>query len=227
MQIRRTQRPPGVNLRRTRTPACLDKEEVLAKLNEVPVFCVANAAEQLMTVASTGTESTTIVWHLDVDEALASLVATKAANPSAGAQLTVAPLGMALTMSTEQSAGPRVRLQPSQAEYNSMRQSLGFPVADGQGDDTAEAEQLIPLFYSDKLQFVDSGGGTMTPYFFGVVDAREAWLESGQAGDLPGLLLTDLRTFAYKSQHDTSEDWQSAVLVPPDASMRYLRSGSS
>lgn len=208
--------------RRSVTPVCLTKEEVFAKLNEVPVFAIANGAEQLLASGSEGSEA--ITFFIDIDEAQATLSAVRAAHSDA--KLSVAPLGIAFLQALNaQAANVPVRLQPSQAEYCSMRESLGFPAAEETGD-ASGSPQLIPLFYSEKLTFEDPDGGVLAPLFFGVDCLRAAWVASGQSADnLPGLLLTDLRTLAYDMEHDTPSDakWRSMVLIPPETSMNFVR----
>ena len=135
---------PRLPLRRARALVSLDKQDVLEKLNVVPVFAVANGAGQIMSTVSEFAESAApvITFYLDIADAKRSLAFASADDP--GVELTVAPLGMALTM---KSSDVTVQVQPSQAEYNSIRADLGFSSAD-----ESEGEmKLIPLFYSDEL----------------------------------------------------------------------------
>lgn len=210
----------AVHKSRARPLLRLEKDEVIARLNAVPVFGVSNGASQLMSTEDAETGVPVITFYLDVDEARTSLAAASAANPGVDVQLMVAPLGRAFAMRQE---GVSVRLQPSQAEYNGVRQNLGF------SDEDASSAQLVPLFYSDELKFEgppDSGSsGSMTPFFFTVDDFRAAYVESGQdVNELPGFQLTDLRTLAYNMEHDV--DWRSAVLIPPEAGLAFA-SGES
>ena len=201
---------------RARPPLCLEKDEVISRLNAVPVFGVSNGAKQLMSTGDAETGDPVITFYLDVAEAQARLAAASAANPGADVQLMVAPLGRAFTMRPQ---GMSVRLQPSQAAYNGVRESLGFPGAD------ASSAQLVPLFYSDELKFEGSpdpsgSSSSMTPFFFTVDEYRAAWVESGQdVNELPGFQLTDLRSLAYKLEHDA--DWRSAMLIPPEDGVAF------
>ena len=210
---------------RARAAVCLDKQAVMAKLNEIPVFSVANDAEQPMAEADAETGRPTITFHLDVVEAQASLAAVRVANPGAGARLILAPLGAALAMSGQQKGGVTVRLQPSLAECRQVRQNFGFSAeSEGEAGEGEAERALIPLFSSDKLTFEETDGSAMTPFFFGVDDFRAAWVQSGQAADeMPPLTLTDLRSLAYEMEHDNSKDFSSTVLMPPAASMAFVR----
>ena len=200
---------------RAGSSVCLDKQEVMGRLSAVPVFGVANGAGQLMSTVDAETGDSVVVFYLDVAEAQASLAAEAAADPTADLRLKVAPLATAFAA---QSAGGSVRLQPSQAEYNSIRQNLGFGAARPEEGEM----QLVPLFYSDALNFESASGGEMRPLFFSAGDFREAWAASGQAADqLPALQLIDLRSLAYKMEHGEDEGWRSAVLIPPEASVEY------
>ena len=77
---------------------CLSRQEVLDKLNAVPVFGVANAAEELVTAPdSDGMPICT--FYLELSEAQAVMRSLQEANPRAAIQLTVAPLGTAFALS--------------------------------------------------------------------------------------------------------------------------------
>ena len=175
--------------------------------------------------AETGTPA--ITFYVDVVEAQAKLAAVQAANPGSQLQLSVAPLGTAFAMSTQAQEDMVVRLQPSQAVMNGVRETLGFSAAD------ASSAQPVPLFGSDELNFeLPPGpecpeGGEMTPLFFAVDDFRAAWVASGQAADkLPALQLADLRTLAYNMEHDTSKDWSPILLVAPEESITFVKGGA-
>ena len=209
-----------ISLRRARAPVSLDKQEVLEKLNAVPVFAVANGAGQLMSTVSEFAETAApvITFYLDIADAKASLAFATADDPSAGVQLTVAPLGKAFTM---KSSDVTVQLQPSQAEYNSIRADLGFSSA----DESEGTMQLIPLFYSDELKFESASDpeNPSTPFFFGLGDYRAAWVASGLAADkLPAVQLMDLRKLAYQMENDASDAWRSSVLIPSEAGIEFI-----
>ena len=214
---------PASRASRITCPAiCLDKQEVADKLNEVPVFAVADAASQPMAAPDAESGIPVITFHLDILEAQKSLAAYAAANPGTDARLMIVPLGSAYSAMSAQQGNAQVRLQPSQAEYNNLRQSMGFPA-----EDASKGQPLIPLYSSDALSFESDQGGKATPIFFGVDDFRTAWVESGQsAEELPGLALTDLRTLAYNMEHDASTDWSGTVLMPPEAGVAYARGES-
>lgn len=211
---------PRLPLRRARAPVSLGKQEVLEKLNAVPVFAVANGAGQIMSTVSEFAETgaPVITFYLDIADAKASLAFAMADDPSAGVQLSVAPLGKAFTM---KSTDVSVQLQPSQAEYNSIRADLGFSSA----DESEGAMQLIPLFYSDELKFESSSDpeNPSTPFFFEMGDYRAAWVASGLAADkLPAVQLMDLRKLAYQMENDASDAWRSSVLIPSEAGIEFI-----
>lgn len=214
--------------RRTRIPTCLSKQEVIEKLNQVPVFGLSNSEEQLMAAPDPETGTPAITFYVDVMEAQAKLAAVQAVNPGAELQLSVAPLGTAFAMSSQSQEDMVVRLQPSQAVMNGVRESLGFPAADASG------AQPVPLFGSDELNFeLPPGpecpeGGEMTPLFFAVDDFRAAWVASGQPADkLPALQLTDLRTLAYNMEHDSTKDWSPVLLIAPEAAIDFVKGGAT
>ena len=220
MSMRAGQRSqPRLPLRRARALVSLDKQDVLETLNAVPVFAVANGAGQIMSTVSEFAETgaPVITFYLDIADAKRSLAFASADDP--GVELTVAPLGKALTM---KSSDVTVQVQPSQAEYNSIRADLGFSSAD-----ESEGElKLIPLFYSDELKFESSTEpeNPSTPFFFEMADYRAAWLASGLASDeLPAVQLMDLRKLAYQMEHDASDAWQSSVLIPSEAGIEFIK----
>ena len=220
MSVRAGQRSqPRLPLRRVRALVSLDKQEVLEKLNAVPVFAVANGAGQLMSTVSEFAETgaPVITFYLDIADAKASLDLAKS-DPGAGVQLSVAPLGKAFTM---KSSDVSVQLQPSQTEYNSIRADLGFSSA----DESEGTMQLIPLFYSDELKFESSSDpeNPSTPFFFEMGDYRAAWVASGLAADkLPAVQLMDLRKLAYQMENDASDAWRSSVLIPSEAGIQFI-----
>ena len=78
---------------------CLSRQEVLDKLNAVPVFGVANAAEELIATPDPESGSPVSTFYLELSEAQAAMRSLQEANPRAAIQLTVAPLGTAFALS--------------------------------------------------------------------------------------------------------------------------------
>lgn len=210
---------------RCSAPVCLNNPMVISKLNEVPVFAVANGVDELMAAPDAETGKSVITFHIDVAEAKELLAGIQEANPTAALKLTVAPLGTAFLMSKMEQDDAVVRIQPSQAVLNGVRKTLGF-----KAEDPESGAQQVPLFGSDELNFEipvgpeNPKGGEMTPLFFSVDDFRSAWIASGQPADkLPPLSLTDLRTLAYNMEKDSSKDWSSILLIAPEAGIAFVK----
>ena len=85
--------PPPISLR------CLSEQEVLDKLNVVPVFAVSNREEELVVTPGKDTGAPTCSFYLELSDALAALSELQAVDPRADVQLTVAPLGTAFALS--------------------------------------------------------------------------------------------------------------------------------
>ena len=92
--------PPPLALR------TLDQQEVLDKLNAVPVFGIVNAAEEL--VADRDEEGAMVCrFYLEISEAQAALTALRDINPGVAMDLTVVPLGTAFALSEWQVGSAR------------------------------------------------------------------------------------------------------------------------
>ena len=83
---------------------CLDRQEVLDKLNAVPAFGIVNDAQQLVAEPDEEGNPSTCRFYLDIVEAKAALTALRAANPRVAIDLTVASLGTAFALSEWQEA---------------------------------------------------------------------------------------------------------------------------
>ena len=77
---------------------CLTEQEVVDKLNAVPVFSIVNGADQMLATPNEDGELA-CRFYLEVTEAQATLAELRAANPRATLELAVTPLGTAFAMS--------------------------------------------------------------------------------------------------------------------------------
>ena len=75
----------------------LSKQQVVEKLNSVPVFTVTTLEKQLVPVPDEG-GSTCCRWYADVDEAQSALVLAQHLNPNTPLVLGVTPLGTAFAL---------------------------------------------------------------------------------------------------------------------------------
>jgi len=77
----------------------LTREELLDKLNAVPVFSVVNGAQQMLATPDETSGAPFCRFYLDVSEAQAALAELRAANPRVLIELAVTPLGTAYALS--------------------------------------------------------------------------------------------------------------------------------
>ena len=94
----------------------LSKQQVVEKLNSVPVFTVTTLEKQLVPVPDEG-GSTCCRWYADVDEAQSALVLAQHLNPNTPLVLGVTPLGTAFALvhgwaKGENEPAHPLRLQP-------------------------------------------------------------------------------------------------------------------
>ena len=77
---------------------CLDRQEVLDKLNAVPVFSLVNGQEQLL--AEPDADETPVCrFYLELSEAQSALKTMRDANPNVAIDLSITPLGTAFALS--------------------------------------------------------------------------------------------------------------------------------
>ena len=230
----------------------LTEQEIVDKLNAVPVFSVVNRERQMVPQPAGEAGELACTFYLDLEEAANALQRLEEANPQVALQLAPTPLGTAFALCEWQrgeadgggadgaAATPvGLRLQASQSEVASVAEVLASTPAppllkrrDGQ-------QGALPLFGSDALRFRASaaegaadadgdggadGGGTLLPLFLRRSDLRAAWLASGGGdADMPEVQVTDLRTLAWQMQVDGAQDWRPLLFVAPQPSIDYVQ----
>ena len=79
---------------------CLDRQEILDRLNAVPAFAVVNGAEQLVAERDENDGDANFCrFYLEISEAQAAAAELRKANPKVAIGLSVAPLGTAFALS--------------------------------------------------------------------------------------------------------------------------------
>ena len=106
----------------------LQRQEIVDKLDSVPVFSVVN--RQTQQVVPTAAENGVLCcyFHVDVDEAAASLAKLQARNPTLELALTATPLGTAYALCEWER-------QASQEDEEEDSEALGFADDDEYEDD--------------------------------------------------------------------------------------------
>jgi len=78
---------------------CLSRQEVVDKLNGVPVFSVVNGADQMVATPEGAEEALTCCFYLEIQDAQAALEKLQKANPRALVKIATTPLGTAFALS--------------------------------------------------------------------------------------------------------------------------------
>lgn len=111
----------------------LQRQEIVDKLDAVPVFSVVNRQTRQVVPASTENGVLCCYFHLDVDEAAESLAMLQRRNPSLPLALTATPLGTAFALCEWER-------QASQEDEEEDSEGLGF--ADDDYDEDPDAPKI-------------------------------------------------------------------------------------
>ena len=124
----------------------LTRQQVVDKLDTIPVFHLMNAQSKIFPVPNEQGE-VAIRWYVDVDEANSALVAVQSLNPDMQLQLGVTPLGTAFALSmgwAENGSKFPLKLMAPRAVTAALAQELG-----AEADESAlwvlAAIPLVPL----------------------------------------------------------------------------------
>jgi len=186
----------------------LSKEEIIRKLNNVPVFCVLNADDGVVGTRAPDGDKPVCTWFADSAEARAVLEIMQKANPEiAGLHLGVHGLGNAFTMCngwgdedgptmgelkhTGDGPAPKVSMR-LQANRGLLKQVA--PQLEGilKGDGVDPGSWLLPIFLCEQLQ-----SAQIFPVFLDPADVAKTWVAAGRDKETvpQDLKCMDLRTF--------------------------------
>jgi len=202
----------------------LTREEITAKLNAIPTFCLLNAEGGLIGMRDKeGNEA--VRWFLDSGEAKAVLDLTTSNNPGVeGLHLGVHGLGSAFQLcggwpdtSTEaglQSGGQFSGSFKLQGSYNIVKETeprLRELLAESGID---AGNWTLPVFICEQLQ-----SSTILPVFFSPEDLATTWEKAGRDREsIPeAITVMDLRMLVAQMQTDSSP-WKIVhFIASPDA----------
>ena len=147
----------------------LPKQEIINKLNRIPVFCIATGPGNLL-CATDGAEGKEpfVVWHTDAEMARELLKQAQAKIPNAS--LECLPLGMVVAVAAgwAQTGQPfKFRIATSDVALATYGKTKGLSPEELKGDDW-----VTPVFFSDKLVRKDG-----FPIFFHPEHMAKAWQE--------------------------------------------------
>ena len=204
-------------------PGVISRQEIVDKLDRIPVFSVNDAAERMVPIRVDGEDCCT--WFADIAEAKALLAELSAQHPSARLHIGVTPLGTAYALaegwvvpagaSEDEGEGapkrPPLRLQPARATLA-----------------TTEVERVpkcnprtgpFPLFMSQGLQNAE-----VFPVFLSRADFAVTWAANGlSAAELPAIHVSELNLLIEKWQTDPTQDWSAMQPMPSPSAVDYVR----
>jgi len=184
----------------------LTREEIIAKLNHIPVFCIVNEEGQMVGLQDKDSGVFACCWFTDPDEAKMLLGATVEANPDKALKLVVAGMGGAFLsckgfpdgdagkngevlegLKTTTDDKVELRLQGSHALVAELKPKLKDLLEKAKID--AGCWQL-PVFLCEELQ-----SNSICPVFIHPADLAATWEKAGRDPEkLPeNLTVMDLR----------------------------------
>jgi len=197
----------------------LSHEDIEAKLNRVPTFCLVNADDQF--VRMPGKDSIEeVIFFIDAAEAIEALELNRAGNPEAELRLATLPLGAAFTACggwpDEPPRGAHYVLRGARAAVTAKGDEARAQLKAMGLNAMAESEWVLPLFMCDEFQTPQ-----MMPLFFSEADFEAGWARAGHPPDEALFLVhtvMDLRALVVNMAHSDAMPWARFMLVASEAS---------
>ena len=196
----------------------LTKDEIVAKLNTVPVFVVLNGDENAVSLKDDATDEESIFWHIEPASAKAHLEVIIRESPSvAGLHLGAMSLGVALPLAAGWTGAA---LQSHAGDAGGATGVLPPTV----GHKIVFADEVagvaMPVFLCDQLQTQQA-----LPVFFNRRDLAAAWMKSGRPKEVftnENLMVIDLRRFIDDMQTGKYDLFSTVTFVPSGAAVAVL-----
>lgn len=199
----------------------LTRQEVVDKLDDVPVFNLVNSEGEMFGRAEEGGRPTA-TFYVDLAEARAALAQLRDLNPSLELRIGITPLGTAFALSEGWNGDPGVtiRVAPPAASVASVASTLAAMPPPGPGVPPNPRIAPFPLFLTSELRTAE-----VMPVFTSRDDLEQWWAhsEAGAGGRPPpaGLTVLELRTFLYTGMMRQPADWSAFAFVGSQASVRF------
>jgi len=200
--------PPSV------APTALSREEITAKLNGVPVFCILNKDGGVVSMPDREDTSKSICrWFVDANEAKAVLELAIQNNPQlTGLHMGVHGLGNAFKLcggwpgDAPPSGDASFRLLGNHQLVNQTAAQLAESL---QAEAIEAGPWFLPIFFSEQLQ-----SKALFPVFFHPRDLAAAWVKAGRPEDsVPEKLsMMDIRSFVAMMQK-ADNPWQLVQFI--------------
>jgi len=180
----------------------LSAQEVVKKLDNIPVFHLMNSRNQIFPVPDSKGEIA-VRWYLDPDEANSALISMQVLNPDTPLQLGVTPLGTAYAFCSgwaTSGAKHPLRLMPSRVVVAALAQELG----------AEPDESAFPVFGCDELT-----SARIRPFWTSAEDVRATWISAGRTeADFPDkLTVISMSTLVKLAMTANSFDGRTLMLI--------------
>ena len=191
----------------------LTKEEIMAKMNGCPTFCITNDEGGIVGMTDAQGDKKSVCWFTDAAEAKAICKAMADANPDAGLKLQVHGLGGAFTQCN---GWPAEEGSESKTAHSPDGQEIELRVQGNHALVNATADKMKdllvengldpgcwqhPVFLCEKL-----ASPTLMPIFLSPRDLAIVWEKSGRKKeDLPqDITVLELRLLVQQMQTDAN-----------------------
>mmetsp|Transcript_80613 Transcript_80613/g.146997 ORF Transcript_80613/g.146997 Transcript_80613/m.146997 type:complete len:334 (+) Transcript_80613:72-1073(+) len=203
----------------------MSRDEILQKLNRVPVFCIAQGNGSVLEVGECCT------WYLDAGEAQVAFTSALAANPLSGLHLQVHELGKVFT---ECNGWPRKEVSEDPG-HGILK--LQAPKALLQHCDAQLAESLrkqgldpgswrVPVFIGEALAQAGPNGEQLAlPIFFSPQDLQQAYMMAKvpQSEMERGMSVMDIRQILARMEEepvDFPNPWRAVQFVTTPSAIK-------
>ena len=209
-KAKRKSPPPGKGLTR---------DELVQKMNAVPVFVVLNSSKNAVSTEDEATGKHVFFWHIEPSSAKEQLDAVVKQNPeTSGLHLGVMSLGVAwpLFAGWDGAVSTSVQLEgandkPSNARSSQIRHAIVTEPVKGID---------VPVYVCGELQNEE-----LLPVYFNKRDVAAAWVRSGRPAasfTRDKLMAVELSKFVEDMQKPVYSRWHTVNFIPSGAAVAVL-----
>ena len=175
----------ALGLKKHQVTGRMSNQEVLEKLNKVPVFCIMESSGSIISLPDGNDGDEACTWYLDPHEAVDVLKKCRAANPGDALRLVAHRLGDALQMCggwpgdglpAAQYDG-KLNLKPHKAFAEPIQTQL---VSSVRQENLEPGAWVVPTFVAEELaQAGPEGEQRALPIYLSPLDLRDAYAKAG------------------------------------------------
>jgi len=198
----------------------LSREEIISKMNTVPVFVVLNQGKDAVSIKDEATGIETIFWHLEPFGAKAHLDAVVAQNPGVvGLHLGVMSLGVAYPLHAGWEDAVSTSTTPRTGATGGSRADAPAKLRHRIVAEPAAGIDL-PVYVCGELQ-----NEQMMPVYFNKRDLASAWVSSGRSANSftsDKLMAVELAKLVEDMQKPVYSLWHTVRFVTSGAAIELL-----